>query len=271
MSYYHELNMEKEPFSISPDPEFLYRSDSHAAALKRLEIAIRLKRGMSLIIGDVGIGKTTILRALAQEFSEEKDFMFHLILDPGYRSEFQFLAAMSQMFNITPDYRATHAYKKEIEKYLLRMGVEENKTIVLLIDEGQKLTNNFLEVLRMLLNYETNEFKLLQLVIMGQTELLPRIKKISNFHDRISLKYIINPMDEYETEQMINFRLERAGLPEGKPLFTQESMKLIYEFTSGYPRKISLLCHNALEELIIEDKQIVDKELIVKIIKRGDV
>ena len=168
MSYYENLQLKKEPFSTSPDPEFLYRSSEHNAALKRLEIAIRLKRGLSVILGDVGTGKTTLSRALLQEFSQDHDFIFHMILDPTYNSEFQFLETLVNTFQITPNARTTHDYKEEIEKYLFKKGVDENKTIVLLIDEGQKLASNFLEELRTLLNYETNEYKLLQLIIMIQ-------------------------------------------------------------------------------------------------------
>lgn len=268
MGYYEKLGLRKEPFSTSPDPSFLYRSSEHNAVLKRLEIAIRLKRGLSLILGDVGIGKTTLSRALMQEFTDDDDFIFHMIMDPTYHSEFQFLEKLVKVFGIMPDARTTHLYKEELEKYLFQKGVSENKTIVLLIDEGQKLSSNFLEILRMLLNYETNEYKLLQLVIMSQMELLPKIKKIRNFYDRISLKYIINPLDEAETKAMIDFRLKAAGLPPEKKLFTDAAIRKIYEASQGYPRRISVLCHNALEELIIMDQAVVDETLVTGIIRK---
>jgi len=271
MSYYQSLGLEKEPFSTSPDPAFLFRSAGHSAVLNRLEIAIRLRRGLGLILGDVGIGKTTILRALIQEFSQEQDFIFHMILDPDYNSEFQLLESLAKRFKIVPNSRTTHDYREEIEKYLFKQGVEENKTIVLLIDEGQKLAANHLEVLRTLLNYETNEYKLLQLAIMGQMELLPKVKKIKNFYDRVALRYIINPLDEAETGQMIDFRLKTAGLASGRSLFSPESIRLIFRYTEGYPRKIALVCHNALEELIIRNKQIVDETLVSQVIKREDI
>jgi general secretion pathway protein A len=270
MGYYEALNLKREPFSTSPDPTFLYRSSAHNSVLKRLEIAVRLKRGLSLIFGDVGTGKTTLSRVLLREFSNDDNFIFHMILDPTYNSEFQFLETLVKMFNITPDARTTHDYKEEIEKYLFRKGVDENKTIVLLIDEGQKLGTNFLEVLRTLLNYETNEYKLLQLIIMSQIELLPRLKRIKNFYDRIALKYIINPLDLGETEEMIRFRLHQAGLPAAKRLFTPESIKLIFRSSQGYPRKISILCHNALEELIIRQRDIVDEDIISELIGREE-
>jgi len=271
MDYYKVLGLKTEPFSTSPDPAFFYRSTAHDSALKRLEIAIRLKRGLSLILGDIGTGKTTLSRALLREFSKDRDFIFHMILDPTYNSEFQFLETLARMFKITPDARTTHDYKEEIERYLFKKGVNEKKTIVLLIDEGQKLSANFLEVLRMLLNYETNEYKLLQLVIMSQTELLPKIKRIKNFYDRITLKYMINPLDEEETKGMIDFRLREAGFPPDRILFTPESIKHIFDYSQGYPRKIALLCHNALEEIIMRQKQVVDENVILELIKRENV
>lgn len=271
MSYYEALNLKKEPFSTSPDPEFFYRSSAHNTALHRLEIAIRLRRGLSLILGDVGTGKTTLSRILIQLFSHEDNFVFHMMLDPSYKSEFQFLYSLTKMFNVIPVFRSTLDYKESIERYLFQKGVDENKTIVLIIDEGQKLTPTFLEILRTLLNYETNEFKLLQLIILAQMEILPRIKRIKNFYDRIILKYIINPLDENETREMIEFRLAQAGLISGQQLFTDGALKLIYDKSLGYPRKISVLCHNALESLVMHDKRVADEELIGKVIAQEEV
>lgn len=270
MSYYKILNLQKEPFSTSPDPYFFYRSSAHETAIKRLEIAIRLRRGLSLILGDIGIGKTTLGRTLLQIFSQEDDFILHMILDPTYKSEYQFLSSLTKMFGANPSFRSTLDQKDAIEKYLFQKGVDEGKTIILLIDEGQKLTPTFLEILRTLLNYETNEYKLLQLVLLAQMEVLPRIRRIKNFFDRITLKYIINPLDEGETKDMIEFRLKQAGYNGGEKLFSKGAIKLIYEHTMGYPRKIAVLCHNALEELVMRDKKIVDESLMVNVI-RGEV
>lgn len=268
MTYFSQLGLTQEPFSTSPDPNFFYHSLSHETALKRLEISIRLRRGLSIIVGDVGTGKTTLSRALFGVFKDEPNFVFHLILDPNYKSEFQFLSSLIAMFGIRPNFKSTLDYKESIKDFLFAKGVEENKTIILLIDEGQKLTPDHLEILRILLNYETNEYKLLQLVIMSQMELLPRLRKVKNFTDRIALKYIINPLDESETKEMINFRLHQAGLDKLSSLFTDEAMKLIYEYTQGYPRKITLLCHDALQLLIMKDKKLADRSTIEEIVNR---
>jgi general secretion pathway protein A len=262
MSYYKVLGLEKEPFSTSPDPEFFYRSISHDTALKRLEISIRLRRGLNIVLGDIGTGKTTLMRTLLQIFKDETDFIFHMVLDPSYKSEFQFLLSLVRMFNITPPFRSTLDFKESLERYLFQKGVEENKTIILLIDEGQKISPGNLEVLRMLLNYETSEYKLLQLVIMAQIELLPRIKRIRNFMDRIALKYAINPLDEKETREMINFRLRQAGFNGQNAIFTDQAISLIFQHTQGYPRRISVLCHDCLETIVMKERQMVDAETV---------
>jgi general secretion pathway protein A len=262
MSYYRIFGLEKEPFSTSPDPEFFYNSTSHDRALKRLEIAVRLRRGLSLILGDVGTGKTTLSRTLLQILKNEEGFIFHMILDPSYKSEFQFLLSLTKIFGIETEFKSTLDFKEALEKYLFQKGVEENKTIVLLIDEGQKLCPENLEVLRTLLNYETNEYKLLQLVIMAQIELLPRIKRIRNFMDRISLKYTLNPLDEAETRELIEFRLRQAGYNGRRSLFTDEAVKLIYQQTQGYPRRIAMICHDALEAIVMKELLVVEPEII---------
>ena len=270
MSYFLSLGLEKEPFSNSPDPAFFYRSAAHNTVLQRLEISIRLKRGLNLILGDVGTGKTTLCRTLVQCFASDRDFLFFMILDPSYKSEFQFLCALSKIMGIRQNLKSVMDYKEELLKFLFKKGVEENKTVVLLIDEGQKLTMDFLEVLRTLLNYETNEYKLLQLVIMAQLEILPRLKKMRNLMDRVSLKYTINPLDFEETKKMIQFRIQKAGLNSGSSLFTEDATRLIFTYTQGYPRKIATLCHHALETVVMKQRHIVDRDVIAGLINEQE-
>ena len=267
MSYYTTLGLVKEPFSTSPDPSFFFRSNSHVQALTRLEIAIRLRRGLSLILGDVGTGKTTLARTLLANFPQEDGFAFHMVLDPSFDSEYQSLLHLSRLFAVPEDAKSTLDCREAIQHHLFHSGVTEGKTTVLMIDEGQKLSLDMLENLRVLLNYETNEYKLLQVVIFAQMELLGRLRRVRNFIDRVALKYIINPLDEAETGELIQFRLRSAGLPPDRTLFTPDAVRSIYRFTLGYPRKISLVCHNALEALVMQEQTLVTAPLLEGLIK----
>ncbi|MFB0506670.1 MAG: ExeA family protein [Thermodesulfobacteriota bacterium] len=263
MQYYEALGLEREPFSSSPDPAFFYLSDDYRECLQRLEISIRLRRGLNIILGEVGTGKTTLSRVLYRMFQREsRDFIFHFILDPSFPTEFQFFSNLVTLFDITPSGRSTFEYKEAIQNYLFQKGVEEGKTVVLLIDEGQKLSRPHLEILRNLLNYETNEYKLLQLLIFAQMEFSNRVKGVENFLDRVNLKYVFLPLNEINTRKMIDFRLRIAGLNSGRSLFTDDAYMAIYMETLGYPRKIINLCHHALLTMLIKEKEIVDGEII---------
>jgi type II secretory pathway predicted ATPase ExeA len=191
-----------------------------------------------------------------------------MILNPFFKSEEQFLSRLAGLFHIPleGELLSNLDYIEAIERYLFQKGVEEKKTVVLLIDEAQMLPEYVLEVLRILLNYETNEFKILQLILVGQMELLPTISNMPNFWDRIALKCVINPLAKDEVADIIDFRIKQAGLPLGKNLFTNEAIALMAHHTGGYPRKLSMLCHNALEHIVMHDMDRVDADVIQELI-----
>jgi general secretion pathway protein A len=263
MSYYKILGLHDEPFSTSPDPSYFFLSAQHKAALTRLRIALSLKRGLSVIVGDVGTGKTTLSRKLSQVLKEEPDVCFYMILNPYFRTQKQFLSRLVALFHAPMDPKRTSGLDciEAVEQFLFRTGVQEKKRVVLLIDEAQLLPHYVLEILRILLNYETNEFKILQLVLVGQMELVPVLSKMPNFWDRIALKCVINPLNLAETREVIHFRLQQAGY-QGEGLFKDDALRLIHEHTRGYPRQMSMLCHNLLEMLVMKDRTVVDEALV---------
>jgi len=264
MSYYKILGFAKEPFSTSPDPTFFFESREHEKALTNLMIELRLKRGLNVILGDVGTGKTTLSRKLYQLIRSYEGFICHMMLDPVYDSEEIFLTSLVRNFDleVSKDGPQILTLKESLERFLFQKGVEENKTVVLIIDEAQKLNKLTLEALRVMLNYETNEFKLLQLVLLGQMELHSKIMNIPNFVDRINFKYTLNPLDEEETRQMIEFRIKQAGYNSNMHLFLEGAIKEIYRHTHGYPRRVNMLCHKALKFLVMNNKFVVDEKLI---------
>ena len=269
MSYYKILGFEKEPFSTSPDPEFFYSSREHEKALTNVLIELRLKRGLSVVLGDVGTGKTTLSRKLIQDLKSREDCVFHMLLDPSFEDRSTFLHSLVRNFGVPLEAGAplSLTYLREaLERFLFQKGVVENKTVVLIIDEAQKLDPVSLEVLRLLLNYETNQFKLLQLVLLGQVELLPMIKGIPNFFDRISYKTMLNPLDYEQMKEMIFFRMTQAGYKARMDLFLEDALKEIHQYTKGYPRQVTMLCHRALKETLMRNKPAVDRALIEELV-----
>jgi general secretion pathway protein A len=263
MSYYRILGLHDEPFSTSPDPSYFFLSAQHKAALTRLRIALSLKRGLSVIVGDVGTGKTTLSRKLSQILREEPDVCFHMILNPYFKTQKQFLTRLVSILHAPVDPKKTTGLDciEAVEQFLYKTGVQEKKRIVLLIDEAQLLPDYVLEILRILLNYETNEYKILQLVLVGQMELVPVLSRMPNFWDRIALKCVINPLDLAEAKDLIRFRLQQAGY-QGTGLFAEEAVRLIHQHTKGYPRQMSMMCHNLLEMLVMRDRAIVDEAMV---------
>lgn len=270
MSYYAALGFTKEPFSTSPDPEFFYSSREHERALTNVLIELRLRRGLSVVLGDVGTGKTTLSRKLIQDLKNREDCLFHIVLDPSFDDRTHFLQSLVRNFGVVPDGHSAATLtdlREALERFLFQKGVVEKKTVILVIDEAQKLNEMSLEALRVLLNYETNQFKLLQLVLLGQSELMTTLRAMPNFLDRISFKSLLSPLDFEETKELIFFRIQQAGYRARMDLFLEEALKDIYQYTRGYPRQVTMLCHRALKSLLLKNRPVVDSRIIEEIIE----
>ena len=265
MEYFNILNLKKEPFSNSPEPEFLFQLSQYSDCLQKLELAIRLRRGINVVIGDIGTGKTTLCRKLIQNFSPsskdsgETEIEPHLLLDPAFKSNLEFLQTFAFMLDVKvsgTDTESEWHLKERIKDALFDKGVDEKKIVVLIIDEGQKIPDDCLETLREFLNYETNEFKLLQIIIFAQNEFRVVLKKKANLLDRVNLLYPLHPLNFKQMKDMINYRLSVAGDFEKHPaLFSFSGFAAVYLATGGYPRKVVFLCHQVLLKMIIRKKK----------------
>ncbi|ETR74546.1 MAG: hypothetical protein OMM_06270 [Candidatus Magnetoglobus multicellularis str. Araruama] len=131
MDYFQLLRLNKEPFSNSPDPTFFYPSKQHAGCLQKLEIAIRLKRGLNVIIGDVGTGKTTLCRHIVQKFADDPDVQMYLVLDPGFKNALEFLAEVARLFGLIQENESLDEWtiKERIKKFLFTEGVDNKKIL----------------------------------------------------------------------------------------------------------------------------------------------
>lgn len=257
MDYFSILNLNKEPFSNSPDPEYFFHSQQHLGCLQKLELSIRLKRGLNVVIGDVGTGKTTLCRQLIRRFADDPDCETHLILDPSFSTPTEFLSTVADMLagQRPPSDANEWQVKETIKQSIFKKGVDEKKTIVLIIDEGQKIPEFCLEILREFLNFETNEYKLLQIVIFAQKELEAVLDAHANVADRINLHHDLGPLNFKDTRLMIEFRINQSRDASGKiKIFSYPALWAIYRATRGYPRKIVNLCHRIILAMIIQNR-----------------
>jgi len=271
MRYYELIGLKREPFSMTPDPEFFFESKAHGEILNRLEIALRLNRGLSVIMGGIGTGKTTLSRLLLSRFIDfGKDFQFYLIMDPTWENTREFLVYLKRLFGL----RGSSLYQSEmlnqLENFLIDTAIKKGKQIVLIIDEGQKMGTEQIEVIRTLLNFETNSRKLIQVVIFAQPEFKEVVSAHENFRDRIAFGATIPALDREDTIAFVDFRINEAGYEGKEPLFSQEAKEMIYQHTGGYPRKIVNMCHHLIVDMLVYNKKVVDGGAVLNRINSND-
>jgi general secretion pathway protein A len=220
------------PFSISPNPNLLYVTAAILGYLEKIRFTIAERQGLALLLGDNGVGKSSVLRFLLSEYSAE-GFTTGLLNQTEFPSRYALLKAICAQFGLEPR-RSQVAQHAAFEEWLVE-EFKAGRTVILFIDEGQRFTADMLEVIRALLNFETTEHKLLQIVMAGTLELRDRIlaKRNKALRSRIFAPCLLNPLSSEETARMIAFRCKRAGV---RNPFTAESCSRIFDFSRGVPR-----------------------------------
>jgi len=259
--YADYFGLKENPFSLSPEPRYLFLSEQHRDALNCLIYGIKEKKGFVLISGGIGLGKTTICRSLlaSMDDSVETALIFNTAI-----SELDLLETILDEYGIVIKNDAGNKkyYIDALNEFLLG-NFAAGKTTVLLIDEAQNLSRGVLEQIRMLSNLETETEKLIQIVLIGQPELtntlmLPALRQLN---ERITVRYDLKPFSPKEVSDYIHHRLAVAQGP-GSIKFTERALDLIYVFSEGIPRRINALCDRALLIAYTKNVSEIDRKII---------
>jgi general secretion pathway protein A len=232
------------PFSLTPDPRFLYLSQRHREALEHLLYGIRERKGFIQITGEVGAGKTTLCRAALEQLGPT--VRTALILNPVLSGP-QLLRTILAELGIEPPGRPDRAvYLETLNRYLLAEA-SAGHDVVLIVDEAQDLPADLLEQVRLLSNLETDRQKLIQIVLIGQPELKRMLDDpaLRQLRQRITVRFHLTPLDRAETELYVHWRMQVAG-GNGRPTFTPWAMRRVHRYAGGIPRLINAVCDTAL-------------------------
>lgn len=256
LSFY---GLNEKPFSLTPDTKFLYLSKNHQDALNHLVYGIREKEGFVVLTGDVGTGKTTIVRALLERLGE--DTSNALILNPMLEGE-DLLRAILEEFRIGNEGARKKALLDRLNQFLL-MELMRGRNAVLVIDEAQDLSDQALEEIRLLSNLETEKAKLLQIILVGQVELHQKLESsfLRPLNQRISIRYHLMRLSRIDTEKYILHRLLVAG-SNGNLNFSDGALSEIFKYSRGVPRLINLICDRTLLAGYAKQSNYLDKQIV---------
>lgn len=241
--YLEHYGLNEPPFDITPNPRFLFFSPKHREAFNHLLYGIRERKGFVQLTGEVGAGKTTLCRSMLEQLGSR--FATALILNPVLDAD-QLIKAIAMEFGLTVKGLDRLDTVALINEFLLRL-VDEQKDAVLIIDEAQDLSNELLEQVRLLSNLETDDRKLLQIVLMGQPELRERLNdhRLRQLRQRITVRYHLRPLKRTEVGQYVQHRLHVSGA-KGAPYFTAPALWRIYRYSRGIPRLVNAVCDKCL-------------------------
>jgi general secretion pathway protein A len=262
--YEQFFGLKERPFDLTPNPRFLYLTGRHREALSNLRYGISGRKGVTLLVGEAGTGKTTLIRATLEEQQEQRVHIVTVSNPTLTRAEFfEFLAARFGLSQNAANSKTRFLF--ELDR-LLTERHQRKEVTALIIDESQSLPDELLEEVRLLANHETSTEKLLPVVLAGQPELADRLNRpeLRHLKQRIALRCVLTPLSLRETAAYIGTRLRIAG-GEIAQVFTREAVAAIHECSGGVPRSISVICDNALLNGFAADQRPVGRDLVLDV------
>src|ERR1044072_3162096 len=246
------------PFSISPDPRYLYLSPQHHLALSKIRYVVDNRQGLAILYGDVGHGKSTLVRRIYDIYKADEAFETILITNPDLPSEMQLLKRITDSFGLDRK-RSKLDQMEEFESYLVSQYAQ-GKNVLILIDEAQMMVGSMFELVRQITNFESHSAKLVQIVLSGQNNLRNKLKLKRPLLSRAVAVATLDPFTLEETKEMIEFRLTVAGRK--KPLFEPLAIDEIFSLTKGIPREIVKVCMDSLTIASLNNLVSIQKEAI---------
>lgn len=260
------FNLTRNPFEITPDPSFLFPTKKHNEALAALYYGVRRRKGFVVLTGEVGTGKTLLLRCLLQLLKQNDDVAYAYVFN-GLLSHEDFLQYIVADFGLPASNKRKSELLLDLYTYVIGRN-RKNLTTVLVIDEAHQLSNGILEEIRLLTNLETPEAKLLQILLVGQPELDDKLdsRELRQLKQRIAFRARLSVLDFGETKGYIERRLQRSGAnSHASELFPPQTIAAVYRFTSGIPRLINTVCENGLIAAYAKQAHSVTPEMIEEI------
>ncbi|HMK52741.1 MAG TPA: AAA family ATPase [Thermodesulfobacteriota bacterium] len=254
--YEQFYGLKENPFNVTPNPEYIYLGEHHKEALAQLLYGVREKKGFIVITGEVGAGKTTLIHYLLDKLDGNSHNKTAFLFNPKLTVD-DFIQYILKDLGVRVQGQTKGEHLHNLHRYLLN-AYRKDERVVLIVDEAHGLNPELLEEIRLLSNLETSKSKLLQIVLVGQTELDKTLSQpeFRQLRQRINLRYHLPSLSERETKEYIDKRLRIAGAQ--NPLFTERAVKEIYMKSGGIPRLINILCDNALLNGYALDQKIVD-------------
>jgi len=250
-------------FDNSPNPKFFYLSPEHEEALVRLVYTVRHRKGCGMLTGEYGCGKTTLSRALIQRLEAER-YEIGLLTNPSWNAV-DFLREALYQLGIETRERSKPELLHQLNDVFFR-NYREGRDTVLIVDEAQLIEDDAVfEELRLLMNFQTDDRFLITLLLIGSPELRERVRRLKHLDQRITIRYHLNTLDDTHTAAYVAHRLKMAG--RAAPIFTDEAIKLIFDFTRGTPREINNLCDVALLVGYTKRVREVGDKIVAEVIK----
>ena len=256
------LSLKEDPFKLSADPRYLYLGPEHLAVYRQAQAVISRRRGLALIIGDMGMGKSSLARRLYDVYAAEMGIKICYIHTASFRSAMDGARQISNALEVPPQ----RSFQRQMEglEQMMANAYTSNRNVVVILDDAQLIHSDALEVIHRLYNFDYDA-KVVQILAFGQSEMTSLFETNRAVNARVFVRLILPPLTLASALQMVMFRLRVAGRNE--PLINDDAFELLYERSQGVPREIIRLCALATDTLLQSEEPVISRDIVMEVAK----